>query len=152
MLLRQAIREMQDDISNDDQRLRVYQHEVRQLQQRESELQRSLKQLEGELDICFSAGKEELARKLIRRKLQQQQRRKQIGTQQHGLQQQTTDTEARLSSNRQLLESMQQKAECLLDTSDANAPEFSPYSMAEHVVQDSDVEVAFLKEQQRRAS
>ena len=74
VLLRQAIREMQDDVAEDEQRLQACQLEQRQLQQRESDLQHSLKKIEDELDICFSADKEDLARKLVRRKLEQQQR------------------------------------------------------------------------------
>jgi len=152
VLLRQAIREMQEDLAGDEQRRRGFQHEQRQLQQRESSLQDSLKQIEGELDICFDAGKEDLARKLVRRKLEQQQRLQHITQQQQNLQQQLVDTELRMEKNRQQLEAMQQKAEYLLDSSDGTASDFDPYSRDETGVQDSDVEVAYLKEQQRRAS
>jgi len=152
VLLRQAIREMQDDLVGGEQQLRGLKVEARQLQQREVDLQQSLKQIEDELDICFEAGKEDLARQLVRRKLEQQQRLRHTNKRQQQLQQQTSDIESRLSENQQQLEAMQQKAECLLETSEVVASEFEQYVGNELGVQDSDVEVAFLKEQQRRVS
>ena len=152
VLLRQAIREMQDDLVSGEQQLRGFQVEARQLHQREADLQQSLKQIEDELDICFEADKEDLARQLVRRKLEQQQRLQHTNKRQQQLQQQIKDIEDRLSENQQQLEAMQQKAECLLETSEVAASEFEQYVGNELGVQDSDVEVAFLKEQQRRAS
>lgn len=152
VLLRQAIREMQDDLVDGEQQLRGLNVDARQLQQREVDLQQSLKQIEDELDICFAADKEDLARQLVRRKLEQQQRLRHANKRQQQLQQQITDIESRLSENQQQLEAMQQKAECLLETSEVVASEFEQYVGNELGVQDSDVEVAFLKEQQRRVS
>ena len=43
VLLRQAIREMQDDLAGDEQQLRSLKVEARQLEQREADLQQSLK-------------------------------------------------------------------------------------------------------------
>lgn len=151
-LLRQAIREMQDDLAGDEQRLRSLQHEARQLQQRESDLQDSLKQIEDELDICFEADKQDLARQLVRRKLEQQQRLQHTNKLQQNLKQQVSDSESRLSDNRQQLQAMQQKAEYLLETADVSSSDLDQYNSSEIGVQDSDVEVAFLREQQRRAS
>jgi len=152
VLLRQAIREMQDDLASDEQELRGLKVEARQLQQREGELQQSIKQIEDELDICFEADKEDLARNLVRRKLEQQQRLQHTSKRQQQLQQQIADVESRLLENQQLLEAMQQKAECLLETQEIATSEFDQYMGSEFGVQDSDVEVAFLKEQQRRTS
>ena len=151
-LLRQAIREMQEDLADGEQQLRGFHHEARQLQQRESDLQHSLKKIEDELDICFAADKQDLARNLVRRKLEQQQRMQHTNKRQQQLQQQIKDSEARLSLNQQQLESMQQKAECMLESSDVSSTEFEQYGISEIGVQDNDVEVAFLKEQQRRTS
>ena len=152
VLLRQAIREMQEDLAGDEQRRRGLQHEERQLQQRESRLDESLQQLEGELDICFEVDKEDLARKLVRRKLEQQQRLQQVVQQQHNLQQQLQDIESRLDNNRQQLEAMQQKAEYLLESFDTAEYDSGPVGRDEAGIQDSDVEVAFLREKQRRTS
>jgi len=152
VLLRQAMREMQDDLSHDEQQLRVFEYEQRQLQQRETELQQALKQLENELDICFEADKQDLVRNLVRRKLEQQQRLNHVHKQQQQYLQQINDVKAQLSEHRQQLEVMQQKAECLLETVEHNKGDTDPLGHHEFGVQDSDVEVAFLKEQQRRAS
>lgn len=152
VLLRQSIREMQEHLSGDEQQKRTVQLELRQIRQRESALQDVLEQIDGELDICFDAGKEDLARKLVRRKLEQQQRMQQVNLRQANLEQQLSDIEQRLQQNRQQLEAMQQKAEYLLDSVEPGSGDTDPLAHDEIGIHDSDVEVAFLKEQQRRAS
>ena len=115
ILLRQAIREMQDDVYADERNLKRLQTEQQQADQRQSNIHNSLQQVEEELDICFAAGKHDLARQVVRRKLEQQQRLQQLTQQQLSRQQQVSEIEQRLSEHRQQLQLMQEKAECLLD-------------------------------------
>lgn len=156
VLLRQAIREMQVELAADEQRQRGLEVEQRQLQQRISSLQDALGQLEDELDTCFDAGKDDFARQLIRRKLEQQQRLRLIQQQREELNQQLIETQALLDRKHQLLETMQQQARSLLDNADSCGSDYeqfaNPYIREQNAVLDIDVEVAFLKEQQRRAS
>jgi len=152
MLLRQAIREMQDDLAADEQRQRVLQYELRHLQQSATGLQESQKNIDSELDICFAANKEDFARKLVRRKLELEQRLQGINQQQQKVQQQLNDMQAQIAKKNQQLEAMQQKAGFLLDTAEPAVSEFDAFAGNESGVQDVDVEVAFLKEQQRRSS
>ena len=70
VLLRQAVREMEEELARDEQRSKMLQHEQRQLITRATDLEQSLHDIEEELDVCFDAGNDDLARACIRRKLE----------------------------------------------------------------------------------
>ena len=72
ILLKQAVREMEASIDEDEQRYKLLTHEHMQLASRQTELEHRFEQLEEELDICFDSDKEDLARGLIKRKLETQ--------------------------------------------------------------------------------
>ena len=149
VLLRQAIREMQQVINDDEQRARILRTEQHHSAQRITELEQALQQIDEELDICFSADKQDLARQTVRRKLEQQQRLQQLEQQHRYRKQQIDELEARLDENRQQLQVVQEKADCLLETSVAQSELADAYEVGVH---ERDVEVALLREQQRRAS
>ena len=150
LLLRQAIREMQDDMAQDEQQMKRLQVEQQQAERQLVDIGQSLQQIEEELDICFAAGKEELARQTVRRKLEQQQRQQRLIQHQDSRKQQIDELQQCLSQHRRQLQTMQEKAECLLET--AVTADHVHYESTETGVQEREVEVAFLKEQQRRAS
>ena len=70
LLLRQAVREMEDDLARDEQGMKALNHELGQLISRETDIGHSLEEIEDELDVCFESGKDDLARALIKRKLE----------------------------------------------------------------------------------
>ncbi|MDH3560304.1 MAG: PspA/IM30 family protein, partial [Gammaproteobacteria bacterium] len=72
VLLRQAVREMEEELARDEQRIKVLTHEHEQLVSRHRDIQQTLEGVEAELDVCFESGKDDLARALIRRKLEAQ--------------------------------------------------------------------------------
>jgi phage shock protein A len=150
ILLRQAIREMEEDLARDDQQYRRHEREREQLGRKEVEMQRLCTSLAEELDLCFAADKEDLARSLIRRKLETERslellvrRRQTIGTRIDELAQ-------RLNENRARCESMRQKAE-LFDEQKRDPEAENAWSGSDVGVRDEDVEVALLRERQRRA-
>jgi len=150
ILLRQAIREMEEDLARDEQAYRRHEREREQLAKRESEFQQLTRSLAEELDVCFSADEEDLARALMRRKLETERslqllirRRETITTQLNRLAQ-------RLEDNRSRYESMRQKAE-LFDQQNRDIDAADAWSGIDVRVRDEDVEVALLKERQRRA-
>ena len=67
--LRQAVREMQFALDQDQQRLKLLQHEATQVDKATVDAAANLKNFNEELDICLAAKKDDLARDLIRRKL-----------------------------------------------------------------------------------
>jgi phage shock protein A len=115
---------------------------------RERELAQSLQEIEKELDSCFEAGNDALARACIRRRLETQRFGKHLARRHKALGEALDDLNSRIRENRTRLESMRQKAELLagetaLPADDWNLPEIS--------VRDEDVEVAFLREKQHRS-
>ena len=69
-LLRQAIREMEEEVSQNARRLQAKEHEIQQVSSRIKEVEKSLNGLDAQLDLCFEAENESLARSLLRRKLE----------------------------------------------------------------------------------
>lgn len=149
VLLRQAVREMEEALARDEQRIKVLTREHEQLVSRHRDIQQSLEGIEAELDVCFDSGKEDLARALIRRRLEAQRfiqfltrRHETLGTTLAGLRD-------RVGENRTQLESMRQKVE-LLAEDEAPARHEEAWATPDTSVRDADVEVAFLRERQKR--
>ena len=150
VLLRQAVREMEEELARDEQRLKVLNHEQGQLLVREADLEQSLNEIEGQLDVCFESGNEDLARTSVRRKLEAQRYCKGLARKRQALQETIDDLDTRLGENRPHLESMRQKAELLAEESDRARPA-DYWNMPDISVRDEDVEVAFLREKQQRS-
>ena len=70
LLLQQAVREMEDELSRQQQKILVLEQEQVELKSRESEIDNRLREMEQELDICFESEQEDLARTVVRRKLE----------------------------------------------------------------------------------
>lgn len=149
VLLRQAIREMEEELAHDEQRGKVLKHEQGQLLARESELEQSLHEIEEELDICFDSENDDLARAWVKRKLEAQRYGKGLSRKRLALEKTLEDTDTRLAENRARLEGMRQKAELLAEES-IPAPQADNWTMPNVSVRDEDVEVAFLREKQQR--
>jgi phage shock protein A len=154
VLLRQAVREMEDALAHDDQRMKLIVHEHGQLAARQRELEHSLGNIEEELDICFSSGKEDLARALIKRRLENQRLDELLSRKRHTLEESRAELGKRIRENRTHLESLQQKAELLCED-DGNTPaetDWSPVDVPTQIaVGEDDIEIAFLREKQQRS-
>ena len=153
-LLRQAIREMEDELARTEQRIKWLQHEQDQLQGREGEIEESLQDLEEKLDVCFESDNEELARTLIKRKLEAQRVAKSVAAKRQVTAKSLAEQQAAVEENRARLESMRQKAELLTEDArdGSTATGDDPgWSVRELAVGDDEVEVALLREKQRRS-
>lgn len=150
ILLRQSIREMEEDLAHDEQDCRRHEREREQLSKRESELRQSLASLGEELGVCFAAEKEELARSLMRRKLETERSIRLLSRRQETLTARLDHLSQRVNENRSRYESMRQKAE-IFDRRDRETDAEESWSMVDVRISDEDVEVALLKERQRRA-
>ena len=151
VLLRQAIREMQDVIAQDEQRLKLTENELRQMKSRKQQMQHGVDEIETKLDVCFRSQEDDLARSLIKRKLEMQKHEQHLINRQADLQQVLQDLKGLMSERKQTLHSMQQKAS-LLATESAKPDVVDDWQTSSLDVRDEDVEVAFLQEKQRRAS
>lgn len=150
ILLRQSIREMEEELVHDEQDCRRHEREREQLSKRESELRQSLASLGEELDVCFAADKEDLARSLMRRKLETERSIQLLSRRHETLVARLDQLSQRINENRSRYESMRQKAE-LFDQQDRETDAEEAWSVADVRIRDEDVEVALLKERQRRA-
>ena len=150
ILLRQAIREMEDDLARDEQSCARYEAERAQLAKKETEFQDMLTSLSDELDVCFTADKEDLARSLIRRRLETERALQLLAQRRDRLDTQITQLRRRLADNRTRYESMRQKAELFDEQKEPKSLQ-SNWPGLDVRVHDEDVEVALLKERQRRA-
>lgn len=150
-LLRQAIREMEDELAHDERRVKLLNHEHRQLVSRDADVTRSLSEMEGELDVCFKSDKDDLARALIKRKLEVQRSLESLSRKRETLQDTLTGLTSRLDENRAQLDSMRQKADLLMEDDDAPSHPDDRWSCPDNSVRDEDVEVAFLREKQKRS-
>ncbi len=148
-LLQQAIREMEEALLQEEQQLKLLQHEQSQLQRRLQGLEQSLHKSEEELDLCFESNKEELARNIIKRRLETERLGNKLAQQSETLVDRIKQLKPRIDQNRDELQGMRQKAELLA----SEQPEsFSgDAAMSGGVaVDDDEIEVAFLREKQRR--
>ena len=150
LLLRQAVREMEDDLARDEQSMKVLNHDLDQLGSREADIEQSLAELEEELEVCFASGKDDLARVLIKRKLERLRLQKYLSHKRDQLHQTLNGLRSRLQENRTRLESMRQKAELLAEDTVSESGD-DIWSSPDIVVGDEDVEVAFLREKQKRS-
>jgi len=150
VLLRQAVREMEEELARDEQRSKVLQHEQRQLITRETDLKQSLHDIEEQLDTCFESGNDDLARACIKRRLEAQRFGKNLSRKRGTLKETLDELNSRLRENQARLESMRQKAELLAGES-AHARPADNWTIPDVSVRDEDVEVAFLREKQHRS-
>ncbi len=150
LLLKQAMREMEEALGGNEQQLKMMNHESGQLEARLGELEQSLTDLEQELDICFESGQEELAKALIKRKLEAERFKKFLVHKRETLQNSLTELHQRTAQNRRQLDSMRQKAEVLADDFAAHHQE-NCWGAPDSTVGDEDVAVAFLREKQKRS-
>jgi phage shock protein A len=152
-LLKHAIREMEDDLAGCEHRIRRLQQEQQQLLQRQSEIEQSLPRIDDELEICFDSGNDDFARTLVKRKLEAQLFLRAIGRRREASDKALHEQRSRLQENRVQFESMRQKAELLAveaQSTAARSVDSFAHSTAEFSVHEADIEIAMLREKQRR--
>ena len=146
--LRQAVREMQIALDQDLQRQQLLQHEAEQIDKRCTSLADKLQALDEELDLCLAADQEDLARDLVRRKLSIDAQRQAASDQLDALASQRQMLAQQVDEQTRQLASMKQKLELLVSPEDA----FQAASyQASNTIRDEEVEIALLREKQRRA-
>ena len=152
-LLRQAIRDMEDELQAIERDIAACEQEQAQLRARSQQVLASLSDIDAELDLCFETDNDKLAKGLVRKKLES-------GKLLASLESKLEENDAFLSSRRTqaaenatTLESMRQKAEVLAHRTRHAVADESTWLSRELSVNEDEVEIAFLREKtQRRAS
>jgi phage shock protein A len=156
-LLKQAIRDMEDELAGSEQRIILCAHDQEALSVRKSELESALGEIGTQLDLCFQSGKDELAKTLIRKKLEAGRILKRLSAKHIANEKYLDEQREALAENRGTLESLRQKAEVFAQRVPANFNGTSDYDdiawMARELhVSDDEVEIAYLREMDLRAS
>jgi phage shock protein A len=149
VLLKQAVREMEEALDRDEQRLRGLVRERDQVLAREAELDGSLGEVEEEIEVCFASGEDDLVRALIKRRLEAERLRKLLVRKRETLEATLSALRRGIGEKRPRLEAMRQRAELLAEEADARRAE-EGWPVPDVSVRDEEVEVAFLREKQRR--
>lgn len=146
--LRQAVREMQFSLDQDQQRLKLLQHEATQLDKAAHTVTANLVEYAEELDICLAAKKDDLARDLIRRKLGSEKQLQALQQQLASVESQRQNLEKQIDEQSQQLTSMKQKLELLV--SDDEGFTSDGFNRAD-AIRSEEIEIALLREKERRA-
>lgn len=151
VVLKQAVREMAEELVRGEQRLRWMDAEGQQLERQIAEAGDALAALDEELDLCFEADEEQLARSLVRRKLTGEQQHKLLTRSLAELDRERQALSARVTEQTEQLADMRQKADLMAGTA-ANGftPGPAESSISQEAISQEAIDVAYLREKQRR--
>ena len=155
LVLQQAIRDMEEELAAAEQHVGACEHEDAELARREAELTDKLAEIDGELDLCFANGKDDLARSLVRRKLEAERLAKRLTAKRTANAADLQKSRARIDENRAALESLKQKAEIFArqaPPAGSDDARDSGWMARDLVVTEDEIEVAFLRERQARSA
>ncbi len=152
LLLRQSLREMDDALADARRRLERDRRSREALGRRQQEIATTLAASSDELDLCLDAGNDDLARVLLRRRLEGERLLAHLARQSARLDAAIEQAQRALLEQQAQFDLLRQQAEAQVpagdDASTAAAPSWSAEQFA---VSDADVELALLREQRRRA-
>lgn len=146
VLLKHAIREMDEELARSEQRARQLEHEREALADRHRKVQAALAELGSQLDVCFANGNDELARKVVKRKLETEKLGTHVAERSQAVDKDLGAQRALADEQRERLDVMRQKAELL-----AAAPSGGDeWGRTGFTVGEDEVEVALLRERAAR--
>ncbi len=144
VLLKHAVREMEEELARGEQRARTLAHEQDALGERQHKAEAALQELGLQLDVCFESANEELARKIIRRRLETERLVRHAAERRAALAKELAAVAAAVDEQREQFDVMRQKAE-LLTATGAGDDRNGDFAVGE-----AEVEVALLRERQKR--
>ena len=147
-LLKQAIREMEEEVLEAEQRTKQLAHEGERLADRQRKVQAAIAELEEQIGVAFESGNEDLARKLVKRKLETARLDKHVTERRAAVGKSLEERAAALREQREHLDVLRQKAELLIEVPRAESGD--EWGKTDFTVGDDEVEVAFLRERQKR--
>ena len=156
-LLKQAIRDMEDALSATEQRIKLCAHDQDGITVRKNELESSTAEIDAQLDLCFESEKDDLAKSLIKKKLEAGRLLKRLNAKNVANEKYLDEQRAMCDENKSTLESLRQKAELFAQRTPVHADGGSEFDdvawMArEMTVGDDEVEITFLHEKSVRSA
>lgn len=152
-VLKQAVRDMEEELAGAERRVQLYAREQDALARRRAELESKLAEIDSELDLCFANNKEDLARSLVRRKLESARLLKRVDAKREANAATLASEQRRLDEKRTTLDGLKQKAEIFAEREAGaadNEPSVDIWAARELTIDDDEIDVAFLREQQAR--
>jgi len=154
-LIRQAIRDMEDELAASERRIALCAQEQEALEARRAEIAAAAREFEPQLDLCFESGKEDLARGIVRRKLEAERLLKRLDGKLEANRRDVARQQKLLDENRATLDGLRQKAELIVSRAPSGDDRGGRDDLAriarELRVDDDEVEVAFLREKAARS-
>ncbi|MGR9116189.1 MAG: PspA/IM30 family protein [Gammaproteobacteria bacterium] len=147
VILKQAIRDMQEEIDKADAAIAILTQQQERLQQKKQALSRHIEELQRDLEFCLGENNETLAKSVIRKKLQAEWSLKQLSTQLSEIGAEKDKKIAETEDRKEKLQAICDKWVLFDESSefdDRTAETPAPVSR-------DDVELAFLYEKQRHA-
>jgi len=156
-LLKQAIRDMEDALSATEQRIKLCAHDQDGITVRKNELESSTAEIDTQLDLCFESEKDDLAKSLIKKKLEAGRLLKRLNAKHVANEKYLDEQRAMCDENNATLESLRQKAELFAQRTPVHADGGSEFDdvawMArEMTVGDDEVEITYLREKSLRST
>jgi phage shock protein A len=150
-LLRQAVRDMQSALDVEHGEAARLRDDMQRIAQAAQECQVRLVALDEELGLCLDAEQDALARDLVRRKLETARHAAQLGERQQVLREARQRLDARIAEHAQHLQALREQASLhdALDTAASGEP--AGAATLAQPVSTAEIEVALLRERQRRA-
>jgi phage shock protein A len=149
LLLRQALRDMEESLAREQRGSERLQSERGQWLIRQTECEQALADCDRELDLCLAAGKDDLARAVLKRKLETEQRGKALAGKLQANEAALTAATARIEDWKAQLAGIRQKAELFTDDETRCAAPVVECRFAS-AIRDEDIEIALLREKERR--
>jgi phage shock protein A len=153
-ILKQSIRDMEDELVLTQQELTQTTFQYEAVMGRLSEFKIALDEQDRELELCFQSGEEQLARSLVRKKLETGHLLKRITSNSRLLQKQIQQKQSIYHEQAATLERLRQKAELFIQTISAGPAEYAPdqsgWLEGDMSVSAEEVEIAFLREKRSR--
>jgi len=151
MLLKQAVRDMEEVLAGEEAEHLRLGDEAQRLAQALDEGRLRVAALDEELTLCLAADKDELARNLVRRKLEVERHHALLAERQQVLAEAARRLAARILEHRQRIEGLHAQA-ALSDSADAvTGKDAAPARQSPAAISEAEIEVALLRERQRRA-
>lgn len=148
-VLKQTVRDMEEALEHKEQALATLANRLQRLRVEEQALGQTAEEIEQQIDLCFEAGNDTLARNFIRKRLVTQRQTRQMRRaieETHSRQETLAQT---IAEQRQQLAAIVQQLN-LYTATHQSSPTATP-GQGDVGISDDEVEVAFLDEQRRRA-
>ncbi len=151
-LLKQAIRDMEDELADSERRITVCTLDLETLALRKSEIEDTITEINSELDLCFESDKDDLARGQIKRKLEAERLLKRLNAKYAADEQALVELKKLFDDNSATLESLRQKSELFAHRAPARSEggDDVAWMAREMTVSDDEIEIAFLREKNAR--